>query len=416
MSVFSLLYGFGLAYNLLSPRQRLLMLPIERNWGLVMPFRAECVFCGHQVLAPDHAFGGSACCPKCTNFFTLAPVGRIRATGLSRPLEPPHEAPAGPATLSAGLPRHALDPGPACECAPGPESVQAARVQLVHPLERARPEPRGLDPVGLGAWFAAGAALLCASGPALCRFVLPLGAVGLVLGAAGLLSVLARRTRLLFPATGIAVTCLVLVAAVRFPGLLGPDFLAYRTSDALDPEAMQVVPLPGSPPNAGPADPDWVDASRAGLQQGRLFIEVPDVSIGSVTATSASTRNISPGQYLLLRLRIKQIEVAGKFTAKRSQPPLFAKVRPGLKDNTGKVYPLRDVQEVAAVSERRAAVFPVVFQEGVFLFEPPAAGVAYLRLEVPAEAWGGRGAFRFTIPRSMLRAARAGSTGLADGR
>ena len=68
------------------------------------------------------------------------------------------------------------------------------------------------------------------------------------------------------------------------------------------------------------------------------------------------------------------------------------------------------------MSERRAAVFPVVFQERVFLFEPPAAGVAYLRLEVPAEAWGGRGAFRFTIPRSMLRAARAGSTGLADGR
>ncbi|TMQ32989.1 MAG: hypothetical protein E6K70_15585 [Planctomycetota bacterium] len=68
------------------------------------------------------------------------------------------------------------------------------------------------------------------------------------------------------------------------------------------------------------------------------------------------------------------------------------------------------------MSARRAAVFPVVFQEGVFLFEPPAPGVAYLRLDVPAEAWGGRGAFRFTIPRSMLRAARAGSTGLADGR
>src|SRR5437660_10137198 len=38
-----------------------------------MSFLAACVFCGHKVQAPDHALGASGRCPKCANYFTLAP-------------------------------------------------------------------------------------------------------------------------------------------------------------------------------------------------------------------------------------------------------------------------------------------------------------------------------------------------------
>src|SRR5260370_9104961 len=67
-----------------SPRQRLLGTSSEDLLGAVgMPFRAQCLFCGHEVLAPDHALGGSACCPKCSSFFTLAPAPAAKATVFS---------------------------------------------------------------------------------------------------------------------------------------------------------------------------------------------------------------------------------------------------------------------------------------------------------------------------------------------
>jgi hypothetical protein len=46
-----------------------------------MAFQAECVFCGYQVQVPDRALGASGRCPKCSSFFTLAPLSEPRAPG-----------------------------------------------------------------------------------------------------------------------------------------------------------------------------------------------------------------------------------------------------------------------------------------------------------------------------------------------
>jgi hypothetical protein len=83
-----------------------------------------------------------------------------------------------------------------------------------------------------------------------------------------------------------------------------------------------------------------------------------------------------------------------------------------LTDGTGKAYRLCDVQEIAALpNERRSSVFPVDFQDRVLVFEAPTRPED-LRLELAAEAWGGKGAFRFSIPGSMIHDERPAGAGV----
>src|SRR5438132_10532078 len=65
-----------------------------------MPFQARCLFCGQQVRVPDHALGASGCCPKCSNFFTLAPASAVKSPppGMGQSTQP---APASGSSLLA---------------------------------------------------------------------------------------------------------------------------------------------------------------------------------------------------------------------------------------------------------------------------------------------------------------------------
>jgi hypothetical protein len=274
---------------------------------------------------------------------------------------------------------------------------------------------RWIEPFGVAALLGAGAALLSAAAPLLCSLVLPASGVGLLAGLVGLLLVLARGGYpLLLPAAGSVAAGGVLLTAQLAPGLLGPTYLASRGRDPVDPDAIRVVPLPGNRSDAGPGDPEWVDASRAALQQGRTQVQVLSASVRPVKAKSSAVKSLPPGEYLFLRLRTLQVEAAGQPSPppgpRREQP------RPRLTDNAGKAYPLRDFQELAEADERKSSGFPVAFQDEVFVFEAPSPGPEYMRLELAADAWGGKGAFRFTIPGSMIHFERASQNGPAGGR
>ena len=184
----------------------------------------------------------------------------------------------------------------------------------------------------------------------------------------------------------------------------------------MDPVAIRAMPLPGSAETMGPADAAWVDASRAALQQGPMQVQVLSASIPSVKTKSSPTKTVAPPEHLYIRLRTHHAEAAGEFTTTRTQGPSHSseRTRPTLKDNTGRVYQPRDIQEVAAAdNKRKSALFPVSVHDEVLVFEAPPSGVESLHLELPAEAWGRKGAFRFTIPGSMIedkRSSPAGST------
>jgi hypothetical protein len=265
----------------------------------------------------------------------------------------------------------------------------------------------------MAALLSTGAALLCASAPSLCRFVLPLATLGLLLGVAGLALVLSQgRTRLLFPSAGTGFAGGVLFTALLFPGLLGPVFLASRAGDALDARVIRTVPLPGKLGTIGAAGRESVDASGAALQLGKINLRVVSASIRRVTSKSSFTKKIPPGDYHFIRLRMQQVDAA-KGSAAGSG---LEKSVPSLKNNSGETYRLSDVQEVGpAPGPRKSSGFPVAFQDQVLVFEAPA-NLEDLYLEVPAEQWGGKGTFRFTIPRSMIQDERAAPSGVAGRR
>jgi hypothetical protein len=290
---------------------------------------------------------------------------------------------------------------------PGTESKLLEPAHLVVAGEGLRAKPRWVDPTGVVALLAGGAALVCASVPSLCGLVMPLSAGGLVLGLVGLLLVLSRGWfRLPFAIAGTAAGAGVLVTGLWFPDLLGPAYLASRQSDGANPTALHVVPLAASRGKPAPVDPEWVDASRAALQQGRLRVQFLAASVRTVKAGSPPAKDLPPGRYLYIRLRKQQAEAAGRRLP--SEDPRPENPSPRLTDPTGKVFPQRHVQVAATSTARRSTTFPVQFQEVEFVFEAPPPGAKFLHLEVPVAVWGGTGAFRFTIPGAMVREERAG--------
>jgi hypothetical protein len=257
--------------------------------------------------------------------------------------------------------------------------------------------------------------------PSLCGFVVPLSILACLLGLFGLVRVLGKGGFYLgFPVAGTAVGSVVFGTALGLPSLLGPTYLASRGREVVDVAAIRAIPLPGSGEVVRTTESEWVDASRVALQQGRMQVQVLSASIQARQAKSSPPKIAH--EYLVIRLRSHQVEEAGEFATQRSHLGgiRFEKPRPTLTDHTGKTYRPRDIRQVAPVeTKRKASVFPVAFQDEVFVFETPPAGLEYLCLEVPAAAWGGSGVFRFTIPSSMISRKRSGlasSGGLAGRR
>jgi hypothetical protein len=390
-----------------------------------MPFQVECMYCGHRAQVPDRAYGASGECPKCANSFTLVPA----AVTVPLPARTPKRAPERPAVnVSAAVPVPAVEPAaqpaPALPLTPRPKRRRkrppsSDAIALPPPAEVAAPKakpagpPRRVPLAGIVSLLAVALALWCASAPALCGLVIPLASAGLLLGLGGLL-LATGGVRQLLPGGAAVLGGGVVIAAALFPSLLGPKYYAFRMAGWIDPTAIHVVPLSGSRVPDGQDSPDWVDAGQVALEQGRVRVQVVSVTLAPEQGKSASAKKGPPAEALSVRLRTQRVEPPGEFASRRLERtlPRLEHAQPRLTDAAGKEYARRQVVEAAPPEapkkgKRRAGVFPLTAQEEVFVFEAPP-GPGPLRLEIPAEAWGGRGTFRFTIPAAMIRDERAG--------
>ncbi len=365
-----------------------------------MPFLARCPYCGQRSRVPDGSLGTSGQCPRCSSFYTLTPEEEGASAG-----------------AGSGEPTASLSLGPL------PPALTAAPATLAdrHDLddtdlsaEGERPGQRAtIEPLGLAALLLGSAALLSASFSALCRLVMPLAVLGLLLGLAGLWrGRLARRRarvaggwrswRSLVPLAASLTAGAILVSAWLWPGLLGPVYQASRPRPTLDPAAMHVVPLPGSR-GLESANPNWVDASQAALRQGDTLVRISRVWTGPAEAPASKKDNSArKKQYLFVGVQIFQ---AKALADKQARPINLKAGRPKLTDDTGQVYELRTGLAAPPVKAGKADL-PVFGREQVFAFEPPAAGRAHLRIELPAGMWGGSGVYRFTIPATMIQRQR----------
>jgi hypothetical protein len=371
----------------------------------------ECVFCKHRFGVDARAAGLSVACPRCSLQFTAVPAGKPTAAEPPPPM--PAAAPSAP-EAPAAAPETAP---PEAATAPAPAGDKAAPPPEEEPAD-ADPDAvrRRLLGLSLVAPFLGVAAVACASSLALCGLVLPLSVAGLLAGlAAAALARFRYRMAPLLPAAGGALSGLVLLAALLFPGLLGPAYGVSRQEEAPDTKTTYAVALTGTAEPVAVGDSDWVDAGGCAVQQGGLRVQVVGASVGPVQMPGAATK-YTKEKYLLVRLRVQRPEATQEFAdAERPRAPSAdAGSRPRLTDDAGKEYePRQPAGAGPAGGVRGSVVFPVAVVEEALLFDPPGTAVRYLRLELPAAAWGGRGTFRFTIPRSMIR--RASGSAAAAG-
>jgi hypothetical protein len=260
----------------------------------------------------------------------------------------------------------------------------------------------------MGLLFLGVLALLCASVSRLQALVIPLSAFGVLMAGATVLLARVTRSPSLLAGAATALNGAVLLVAILLPGLLGPGYEVFRQQHGVDPAAIHVVPLPGHAEVAESASPDWVDASRAALRQGKLLVELTDASFVVADGPDQKKRGKgAPKKYLFIRLRVQRAGSGQEFGSQQWGGPIAwdRKVRLTLTDDSGKVYEQQSDYQGgdAAGLENRSSVFPVANADPLFVFEAPPPGIEFLRLEIPVEVWGGSGGFRFTIPKGMLR-------------
>lgn len=364
-----------------------------------MPFAVSCPFCPTKLgKLPDGAAGASVRCPKCGNYFTAAPadepltsVGSMRFGARQRPKRMAaveHAAPV--ATMQVAQTDRASFYQPKIDPEIDPPSP---------------PQPRAIDPLGLGGLCLGGAALLGASFAACADYVVPASSLGFFVGLVGVLRCRAKsKGRLLQAVAGTLVSGLVLLAALFQPALLGPAFQAARQRDTADSTAIRAVPLAGSHATVRTASAGWVDATQGAFQQGSRRIHVGAVWVGP----SGKSRDRAGAQHLFVRLHLQDVEKTSAFAANNPQLslPRPKDVRPRLMDGGGKTYAYEEAVDVAGLENvRTSTVFPMTLRDEVLVFAPPKAGIAYLRLEVPAAAGS---SFRFTIPAKMIHWKKTG--------
>jgi hypothetical protein len=358
-----------------------------------MAFITKCPFCKVRAKVPDRALGASGHCPRCANYFTVAPVDdRHLPEGDAHPdLEDDAEAvPHTSLSMAIAAAAVSLDGHRPATAASLRDSARAAP----HPGTRVTPD----SILGATALLLVGGALLCASFPALCVLVRPLSAIGLLVGCGAFMTAQqSARPRRVLPAIGGGASAVVLSTALLLPALLGPIYERSRLRAEPASAAPEAIPLAGAAQVV--QDSDWVDAAHCGLKQGNLQIEVVRTWVGPPPSqTKAASKRGS--DLLLIRLRTWQVQ-SGRSSRGMSISELVKQEanRPTLTDPAGTAYPLEDVVDLEPVGARRQSPpSPVMVADVVLAFARPRDGWESLRLAVPIAPWAGTGTFRFMIP------------------
>jgi hypothetical protein len=267
------------------------------------------------------------------------------------------------------------------------------------------------NPAGFVALLAIAGALWCTTSLSLCVYVLPLALAGACLGLTGLL-IGTGAARRWISAAAAAVGGILLVTALLSPAMLGPAYRLSRQGTPMDTTTIRAVPLESGIISE---NPDWADASRAALQQGRLRLQIVSAALTQEKEKSASKKK--PSDILVVRVRAQRTESPGDLGKRQEKSTAGpGKAAPRLTDAAGNVYAPHEFENrpsppARKSDKRKSGLFPVSVQEEVFAFDAPPVGAEPLRLEIPSEAWGGQGVFRFTLPGSMFRHERVGPAG-----
>jgi len=241
-------------------------------------------------------------------------------------------------------------------------------------------------------------ALLFASFYELEVFIKPTAALGLLAGLlGGAVPALWRRTNVLLPLFLSLLCLLVLLFAGNWPSFSSPSLPLVRIPR--DRKGMVVYQPLG--------EDDWVDASANAVKRGDVRVEIVSVGIGPVELKRQSSALSSAERYLMIRLRVSYEgivfqQIPYEPWADRADSP--SKHPPILSDDQGHTYAQKTfVSDWKVIGRAEVdALNPGHQVKEVLVYPVPARNVEYLRLTLPASAFGLPGVFRFQIPRNMI--------------
>jgi hypothetical protein len=373
-----------------------------------MPFVAEGILCRQKIRLPDRAAGASVQCPRCGSHFTAAPpdellpaVQRAESSTAKAHFSPATTHAESPPTMPAVLRE---EPAPTTN---GPDRAVPAVVVPELPIIRETAKRRAwIDPLGLGALATGGIAVACAYFYVLAILVIPLAGIGLAMGLLALgRGLLADRPTYVMATAASVLNMAVLLAGSLFPSILGPTYQLARARFVPEVAVPRVVPLAGKKSTPADGNVEWPDARRFSVQVKGARVEVVAATVRPIEVGTAANKKSTQESYLLLRVRTHQAADGAEFVSGAWHEAAAPRPSPNVTDNTGRTYrqPPIDLSAEAGMLSQKPSAFPLGITDEVYVFEAPGLAVDWLRLEMPAAAWGGRGAVRFSIPREMLQ-------------
>ena len=166
-------------------------------------------------------------------------------------------------------------------------------------------------------------------------------------------------------------------------------------------------PAPDTPAETAPDENEWSDASTSSVTRGDVTVKITGAETGRPTLVRSGTgqRAWPKGEYLAIKLHLRSTNAAKKlpYTSWSVRAPANATVN--LVDNVGTPYLIKSFPGMEAegqVSGGKGSIYPDQPTEDVLIFERPLKTAKFLRLELPAAAFGEKGSLRFEIPLSMV--------------
>ncbi len=182
-------------------------------------------------------------------------------------------------------------------------------------------------------------------------------------------------------------------------------------------------------PDQPPPGPKWIDASRGEpVNVGKVMVKIGEVKLGVSKSVDIgkALENLDPDKILQPDnsgavtehpALLVQIQVGNPSETIKLELKRWSKARSGeaprLTDNFKNAYKLvtssTDLLSMVgggSGGSSAVSIMPVSTEVDTLTFEAPVAKAQYLRLELPAENFGGTGTLYFQIPRSMIQPGR----------
>jgi len=157
----------------------------------------------------------------------------------------------------------------------------------------------------------------------------------------------------------------------------------------------------------GNLEAGWVDAGREAVQFGDVRVRLVSATIGPAELKLPKGKKPPKEKYLIIKVRVSNAgaERVVQFRSWYEAAVRGEQAAAVLQDNQGKTYPMKvfppDVEVVGRVTQ--ATLPPSKKVEDLLIFDGRPTQVEFLRLELPASAFGSSGAVRMQIPGSVIQ-------------